>query len=59
MYINYLEKLEFYKITEMVSHFCATNHGKYLASGLIPSNQISEVQKLLQETRRGCEFVLS
>lgn len=59
MYINYLEKLEFYKITERVGHFCATNQGKDLASKLIPSNQISEVQKLLQETRRGCEFVLS
>ena len=54
MNINYLEKLEFYKIREMVSNFCVTNQGKELASELVPSNQVNEVQKLLQETRRSC-----
>lgn len=51
---NYLEKLEFYKIREIVSSFCVTNQGKALASKLVPSNQVNEVEKLLQETRRGC-----
>lgn len=51
MYINYLEKLEFKKITEMLSYFCCTYKGKELATKLVPSNQIDEVQKLLQETR--------
>ncbi len=49
-----LEKLEFYKIREIVSNFCITNHGKELASKLVPINQINKVEKLLQETRRGC-----
>lgn len=54
MNTNYLEKLEFHKITEMVSNFCVTNKGKDLASKLLPSNQVVEVKKLLQETRRSC-----
>lgn len=54
MNTNYLEKLEFYKIREIVSNFCATNQGKELASKLMPSNQVNKVQKLLQETRRSC-----
>lgn len=51
MYPNFLEKLEFYKIIEMVSNFCVTNQGKELASKLVPSNQVIEVEQLLQETR--------
>lgn len=51
MYNNYLEKLEFYKITEMLSYFCCTYKGKELANKLVPSNHINEVQMLLQETR--------
>lgn len=59
MHTNYLEKLEFNKIIEMVSNFCITYKGKELASGLMPSNQVSEVEKFLQETRRSCKFILS
>lgn len=55
----YLEKLEFYKIIEMVSNFCITYKGKELASRLMPSHQVDEVEKLLQETRRSCKFILS
>lgn len=54
MYHNYLEKLEFYKILDMVSNFCTTNQGKELVSKLVPSNQVVEVEKLLEETRRSC-----
>lgn len=56
MYDNYLclEKLEFHKITEMVSHFCCTYKAKELASGLVPSHKTSVVKRLLQETRRSC-----
>ena len=54
MYHNYLEKLEFHKIIEMVSNFCITYKGKELASSLIPIHQVSVVEKLLQETRRSC-----
>lgn len=51
MYPNFIEKLEFYKIIEMVSNFCVTDQGKQLANRLAPSNQITEVEQLLQETR--------
>ena len=46
----YLEKLEFYKILDIVSKFCITDLGKVLALQLRPSNQKDEVEKLLQET---------
>ncbi len=59
MNTNYLEKLEFHKITEMVSNFCCTYIGKELAFQLLPSNQINEVKKLLQETRRSSQSNLS
>ncbi len=48
---NFLEKLEFYKIIEMVSNFCVTKQGKELASNLAPSNEKAKVEQLLQETR--------
>lgn len=48
---NFLEKLEFYKVIEMVSNFCITKQGKELASTLAPSNEIEKVKQLLQETR--------
>ncbi len=48
---NFLEKLEFYKIVEMVSNFCITKQGKALTSNLIPSNEKAKVEQLLQETR--------
>lgn len=51
MDLNFLEKLEFNKIIEMVKSFCITKQGKELASKLAPSNQITEVKQLLQETR--------
>ncbi len=58
----YLEKLEFHKILEKLANFCATTQGKELAFNLKPSNQISIVENLLQETseavnlsyRNGC-----
>ncbi len=46
----YLEKLEFYKILEMLSHFCATNQGKELALSLLPHKKIEKVKELLAET---------
>ena len=51
MNTNFLEKLEFYKIVEMVSNFCITQQGKELASNLVPSNEKAKVEQLLQETR--------
>lgn len=50
MNTSYLEKLEFYKLIEILSNFCCTKKGKDLASQLVPSNEIKQVKKLLQET---------
>ncbi len=47
----YLEKLEFNKILDKLTNFCATTQGKELAFNLKPSNQISIIENLLQETR--------
>lgn len=52
MNYNDLEKLEFYNILDMLSNFCCTQEGKKNVSELKPSNQIDEVEKCLQETRR-------
>lgn len=50
MDVKYLEKLEYYKIIEMLSNNCCTYKGKELANSLIPINQKSVVRELLQET---------
>ena len=50
MNYNYSEKLEFYKILDMLSNHCCTHEGKKIASQLVPSNQIEEVEKRIQET---------
>ena len=46
----YLEKLEFNKILEMLSHFCSTLQGKELSMHLLPNHQKEIVTKLLAET---------
>lgn len=59
MNTTYLEKLEFDKITKMLNNFCCTYIGKKWASQLAPSNQVHDVKKLLQETRRGYSCISS
>lgn len=46
----YLEKLEFSKILEMLSHFCLTAQGKELSMHLLPNHQKETVTKLLDQT---------
>lgn len=46
----YLEKLEFSKILEMLSHFCLTAQGKELSIHLLPNHQKETVTKLLAQT---------
>ncbi len=57
MNTNYLEKLEFYRITQMLSNFCITTHGKEIAFNLLPSNQVSVVEQLLNETQEAVNLV--
>lgn len=53
---NYLEKLEFYRILEILSTFCCTFIGKSYALNLYPSNNRKVVEDALQETRRSFKF---
>ncbi len=54
---NYLKKLEFYKIIELLKQFCTMMQAKELASQLLPSNKINEVKQLLQETSEAVNLI--
>ena len=54
---NYLEKLEFNKITEILSTFCNTYLGKNLALTLTPSKDIEEVKNMLEETNEAVSIL--
>lgn len=45
-----LQKLEFNKILDILTKYCATTTGKNLASSLLPSNNKDEVKHSLSET---------
>ena len=47
---NYLEKLEFNKIAEILSTFCITHSGKNIALNIEPSNISDKVKQTLAET---------
>ena len=42
---NYLEKLEYNQILEILSNFCNTNQGKEICLKLLPSNNYDDVKK--------------
>ena len=50
MNTKYINKLEFYKITDMLSNFCVTYKGKEFSFNLAPSNDKNIVKQLLEET---------
>ena len=50
MYKHYLEKLEFNKVVEKLSNYCATYKGRKMALSLLPSNDKDEVKEILNET---------
>lgn len=54
---NYLEKLEFDKILNILSSFCVTNLGKNMALELLPSNNIDVVKKSLLETSQALNLI--
>ena len=55
---NYLNKLEYNKILEILMDFCTTYLGKELACNLVPSNNKDVVQNLLNETSQATDFVV-
>ena len=57
MNINYLNKLEFNKILEILSTFCSTYVGKDLALNLQVSNDKNLVKNMLAETEEAVNLV--
>ena len=47
---SYFEKLELYKILDILKGYCSTISGKELVDELVPSSDVFEVKKLLLET---------
>ena len=54
---TYLDKLEYNRILENLSHYCITYIGKNLANNLKPSNNKNEILKLLDETNEGLSIL--
>ena len=50
MNTNHLEKLEYYKILDILGAYCSTEYGKNLVKDLLPYNDKSKVNLMLQET---------
>ena len=47
---KYLDKLEYNKILDIVEDYCSTYIGKNYVSSMLPSNDTSLVQRMLDET---------
>lgn len=57
MLINYIEKLEFNKIIDILASTCVTEIGKNLAKSLHPENQKDIVSMLLKETTEATTLI--
>lgn len=53
-----LTKLEFNKILEMLSIYCKTYIGKNMSEELLPSTNVTDVKRLLQETSEAYELIV-
>lgn len=54
---QYLEKLEYNKILNILSNFCVTYLGKDLCLQLLPSNNKRDVENMLKETEEACNLL--
>jgi len=54
---KYLEKLEYFKIIDILKNFCITNMGKELAVNLMPFYTEAEVKRELQETSESYSLI--
>lgn len=57
MNTKYLEKLEYFKIIDVLKNFCITYKGKELAAKLLPYYTKAEVKKELQETSESYSLI--
>ena len=53
---NYLNKLEYMEIIQILANYCYTYLGKELCSSLTPSAKVDEVSNLLEETNQAIKF---
>lgn len=54
---QYLEKLEYNKILNILSNYCITYLGKALCMQLLPSNNKKDVENMLKETEEACNLL--
>lgn len=55
--MNYLEKLEYKKILQILSNYCTTTTAKEQAQNLLPSQNKKEVETMLQETSEAVNII--
>ena len=55
--MNYLEKLEYKKILQILSNYCTTATAKEQAQNLLPSQNKKEVETMLQETSEAVNII--
>ena len=55
--MNYLEKLEYKKILQILSNYCTTTTAKEKAQNLLPSQNKKEVETMLQETSEAVNII--
>lgn len=55
--MNYLEKLEYKKILQILSNYCTTTTAKEQAQNLLPSQNQKEVETMLQETSEAVNII--
>ena len=55
--MNYLEKLEYKKILQILSSYCKTTAAKEQAQNLLPSQDKKEVENMLQETSEAVNII--
>lgn len=57
MHNNYIDKLEFNKILDVLSGYCVTNIGKCQAKNLYPQSKKDVVKHLLKETTEATSLI--
>lgn len=55
--MNFLEKLEYKKILQILSNYCTTTTAKEKAQNLLPSQNKKEVENMLQETSEAVNII--
>ncbi len=55
--MNYLDKLEYRKVLDILSTYCVSSKAKELAQYLLPSNDKTKVESLLKETSEATNII--